>query len=130
MRSRKKDSQYIWFSTVTEKNVGISTVNSYGTLLKKRMSVSSGTGMPGQISAGIVVDYDREIVNYDHEFIQVEGNAVWVDVIPEIDEFGNLLMKEDGITPVTPPDYKIKQIFRTAKGSVDVFGIKKIGGTE
>lgn len=130
MRARKKDSQYVWFASVSEEKNGFSTFYSYGKPSKKLMSVSSGTGMPGQISAGIVVDYDREIVNYDHDFIQMEGNAVWVDVVPQLDDSGNLSMKEDGISPVTPPDYKIKQIFRTAKGSVDVFGIKKIGGTQ
>ncbi len=128
MRSRTRDRQDIWFSTVTEKKIGIDTIQEYAKPVKKRMSVSTGTGLPGQVSAGLVVDYDREILNYDHDFLQVEGNVVWVDVIPDIDDEGNLVMSDDEVTPTVPPDYRITQIFRTAKGHVDVFGIKKIGG--
>lgn len=128
MKSRKRDRQNIWFSKRIPKKSGIDTIYEYEPLIKKKMTVSAGTGTPGQISAGLVVDYDREVVNYDHSFIQEEGNAVWVDLEPQIDEEGNLLMKEDEETPITPPDYVIKEIFRTQKGKVDVFGIKKIGG--
>lgn len=120
--------QDIWFSEVNESLNSFDTVSNYGTLIHKKMTVSSGTGQPGQISAGLVVDYDREIINFEHDFIQSEGNAVWIDVKPQIDEDGNLIMAEDGITPITPPDYRIKQIFRTQKGLIDVFGVKKIGG--
>ena len=128
MRSMLRDGQAIYFSIVTEKKVGIDTVQEYGKPIMKKMSVSSGTGQPGQISAGLVVDYDRELTNYDHSFIQSEGNAVWVDVVPKLNEDGSLVMSDDGVTPVTPPDYWIKQIFRTQKGNVDVFGIKRYGG--
>lgn len=128
MRSRGRDRQKMWFVTVSEKKDGIDTVQEYGKPVMKKMSVSSGTGQPGQISAGLVVDYDREVVNYDHSFTQTEGNAVWVDVVPKLNEDGSLVMSDDGVTPVTPPDYWIKQIFRTQKGNVDVFGIKRYGG--
>ena len=56
--------------------------------------------------------------------------AVWVDKIPQIDDLGSLVMAEDGITPVTPPDYTLKKIIDTAKGSVARYGIKKVGGSE
>ena len=96
----------------------------------KKMTVSTGVGQPGQISAGLVVDYDREVVNYDHSFTQTEGNAVWVDLVPQLDDDGKLVIGDDGVTPVTPPDYWIKQIFWTQKGNVDVFGIKSYGGNQ
>ena len=128
MRSMLRDRQAIYFSTVTEKKVGIDTVQEYGKPIMRKLTVSAGTGQPGQISAGLVVDYDREVVNYDHDFTQTEGNAVWVDVVPQLNEDGSLVMSDDGVTPVTPPDYWIKQIFRTQKGNVDVFGIKRYGG--
>ena len=130
MRSPVKDRQKVWFSTVEEHKDGIDQWKEYGKPIMKKMTASSGTGMPGQISAGLVVDYDRELTNYDHNFAQSEGNAVWVDVEPKLDDEGNLIMSSDGITPVTPPDYRITQIFRTQKGKVDVFGIKKIGGNQ
>lgn len=131
MRSRGRDRQKIWFVTVTEKKVGIDTAQEYNDpVIEKKMSVSSGTGQPGQISAGLVVDYDREITSYDKSLRGVirEGDAVFVDVEPQLNDDGTLTMGEDGYTPVTSPDYRISAIFKTQKGSVDVYGIKKVGG--
>lgn len=133
MRSRVRDRQKVWFVNVTEKKVGIDTIYEYNDpVIKKKMSVSSGTGQPGQISAGLVVDYDREITSYDKSLRGViqEGDAVFVDVEPQINEDGTLTMGEDGYTPVTPPDYRISAIFSTQKGDVDVFGIKKVGAVQ
>lgn len=132
MRSRVRDRQKIYFVTVTEKKVGIDTVQEYGKTIMKKMAVSSGTGQPGQVSAGIVVDYDREITSYDKTLRGVirEGDAVFVDVEPQLNDDGTLIMDEDGYTPVTPPDYRISAIFSTQKGVVDVFGIKKVGAVQ
>ena len=132
MRSCLRDRQKIYFVTVTEKKVGIDTVQEYGKPIMKKMAVSSGTNMPGQVSAGLVVDYDREITSYDKSLRGVirEGDAVFVDVEPQLNEDGTLTMGEDGYTPITPPDYRISAIFSTQKGDVDVFGIKKIGGNQ
>ena len=132
MRSRVRDRQKVWFVTVTEKKVGIDTVQEYGKPIMRRLSVSAGTGQPGQVSAGLVVDYDREITSYDKTLRGVirEGDALYVDVEPQLNEDGTLTMGEDGYTPVTPPDYRISAIFSTKKGDVDVFGIKKIGSVQ
>lgn len=132
MRSRGRDRQKIWFVTVTEKKVGIDTVQEYGKPIMRRLAVSSGTGQPGQVSAGLVVDYDREITSYDKTLRGVirEGDAVFVDAEPQLNDDGTLTMGDDEYTPVTPPDYRISAIFSTQKGDVDVFGIKKIGGNQ
>lgn len=132
MRSRGRDRQKIYFVTVTEEKVGIDTVLKYGKPIMKKMAVSSGTGQPGQVSAGLVVDYDREITSYDKSLRGVirEGDAVFVDVEPQLNEDGTLDMGEDGYTPVTPPDYRISAIFSTQKGKVDVYGIKKVGAVQ
>lgn len=132
MRSRVRDRQKIYFVTVAEKKVGIDTVQEYGKPIIKKMAVSSGTNMPGQVSAGLVVDYDREITSYDKSLRGVirEGDAVFVDVEPQLNDDGTLTMDEDGCTPVTPPDYRISAIFSTKKGDVDVFGIKKVGAVQ
>ena len=132
MRSMLRDRQAIYFSIVIEKKVGIDTVQEYGKPIMKKMAVSSGTGQPGQVSAGLVVDYDREITSYDKTLRGVirEGDAVFVDVEPKINEDGTLTMGEDGYTPVTPPDYRISAIFSTQKGDVDIFGIKKVGSVQ
>lgn len=132
MRSRVRDRQKIYFVTVTEKKVGIDTIQEYSNPIMRKLTVSAGTGAPTQISAGLVVDYDREITSYDKSLRSEveEGSVCWVDVIPEIAEDGSLVMADDEVTPTVPPDYRVDKIFSTAKGNVDVFGIKKIGGNQ
>lgn len=132
MRSRSRDRQKIYFVTVTEEKVGIDTVLKYGKPIMRRLSVSAGTGQPGQVSAGLVVDYDREITSYDKSLRGVirEGDALYVDVEPQLNDDGTLTMGDDGYTPITPPDYRISAIFSTQKGDVDVFGIKKVGAVQ
>ena len=132
MRSMLRDRQAIYFYIVTEEKVGIDTVQEYGKPIMKKMAVSSGTNMPGQVSAGLVVDYDREITSYDKSLRGVirEGDAVFVDVEPQLNDDGTLTMGDDGYTPVTQPDYRISAIFSTQKGKVDVYGIKKVGAVQ
>lgn len=132
MRSRSRDRQKIWFVNVTEKKVGIDTIQEYSKPIMRGLTVSAGTGAPTQISAGLVVDYDREITSYDKSLRSEvsEGSACWVDVVPEISEDGSLVMSDDEVTPTVPPDYRVDKIFSTSRGRVDVFGIKKIGGNQ
>lgn len=131
VRSPVRDRQPIYFSTITEKKVGIDTVQEYSNPIMRKLTVSAGTGAPTQISAGLVVDYDREITSYDKSLRSEveEGSVCWVDVVPEIAEDGSLVMSADEVTPTVPPDYRVDKIFSTAKGNVDVFGIKRIGGS-
>ena len=131
MRNPVRDSQKVWFSTITEKKVGIDTVQEYSNPIMRKLTVSAGTGAPSQISAGLVVDYDREIVSYSKSLRSEveEGSVCWVDVVPEIADDGSLVMADDEVTPTVPPDYRVDKIFSTAKGNVDVFGIKRIGGS-
>lgn len=132
MRSRSRDRQPVYFSTITEKKVGIDTIQEYSNPVMAKLTASAGTGAPSQISAGLVVDYDRELVSYSKSLRSEveEGSVCWVDVIPEIAEDGSLVMSDDEVTPTVPPDYRVDKIFSTAKGRVDVFGIKKIGGNQ
>ena len=131
MRSMLRDRQAIYFSIVTEKKVGIDTVQEYGKPIMRKLTVSAGTGAPTQISAGLVVDYDREITSYDKSLRSEveEGSVCWVDVVPEIADDGSLVMSDDEVTPTVPPDYRVDKIFSTKRGNVDVFGIKRIGGS-
>lgn len=132
MRSPVRDRQPVYFSAITEEKVGIDTIQKYSNPIMRKLTVSAGTGAPSQISAGLVVDYDREIVSYSKSLRSEveEGSVCWVDVIPEIAEDGSLVMSDDEITPTVPPDYRVDKIFSTARGWVDVFGIKKIGGNQ
>ena len=131
MRSPVKDRQLVYFSTITEKKVGIDTIQEYSKPVIAKLTASAGTGAPSQISAGLVVDYDRELTSYDKKLRRQieEGSVCWVDVIPEIADDGNLVLSADGVTPTVPPDYRVEKIFSTARGKVDVLGIKRIGGS-
>lgn len=130
MRSPSRLKQKVWFSKIEEVIEGIDTVQRYNKPIMKRFTVSATAGTPEEISAGIVPTYDRYITSYDRDFKPEEGMAVWVDKIPQLDDSGNLVMSDDGITPVTTPDYTLKKIIDTAKGSVARYGIKKVGGSE
>lgn len=130
MRSLSRLKQFVWFSKVREIQVGIDTINQYSKLIEKKFTISPNSGTPEELAAGIVPTYDRYITSYDRDFKPEEGMAVWVDKIPQIDDSGNLVMADDSITPVTPPDYTLKKIIDTAKGSVARYGIKKVGGSE
>lgn len=130
MRSPSRLKQKVWFSKVREIQVGIDTINQYSKLIEKKFTISPNSGTPEEISAGIVPTYDRYITSYDRDFKPEEGMAVWVDKIPQIDDLGNLIMAEDGITPVTPPDYTLKKIIDSQKSKVARYGISKIGGSE
>ena len=130
MRSPSRLKQRVWFSKITEDSSSIDPVITYSKPIMKRFTVSATAGTPEEISAGIVPTYDRYITSYDRDFKPEEGMAVWVDKIPQIDDLGNLVMSEDGITPVTPPDYTLKKILAAQKGKVFRYGIAKIGGSE
>ena len=131
MRSPSRLKQKVWFSKVEESVEGIDTVQKYSKPIMKHFTVSSTAGTPEELAAGIVPTYDRYITSFDRNFKPEEGVAVWVDKVPQIDDFGNLVMSDDGITPVTPPDYTLKKILGTQKkGKCSRYGISKIGGSE
>ena len=132
MRSLSKLKQNVWFSKIEEVVDGIDTIQRYSKPIMKRFTVSANSGIPEEIAAGIVPTYNRYITSYDREFYDKvsESDAVWVDVTPQLDDSGNLVMEEDGITPVTPPDYVLKKIIGTQRGKVFRYGISKIGGSE
>lgn len=130
MRSPSRLKQKVWFSKITEDSSSIDPVITYSKPIMKRFTISATAGLPEEISAGIVPTYDRYITSYDRDFKPEEGMAVWVDKVPQLDDSGNLVMSDDGITPVTPPDYTLKKIIDTARGSVARYGIKMLSGSE
>lgn len=135
MRSLSGDKQEIWFSKLEERQDGIDTVLFYSKPIMKKMAVSTSAGTPDEISAGIVPDYERYITKYKvkgctcDNFSPSEGDVCWVDVVPQLDDEGNLIMGEDGVTPVTPPDYTLKKTLDSQKSIVARYGIAKIGGS-
>ena len=128
-RNSVRDRQKVWWVTIEEIHEGIDNIIKYGKPEMLKQTVSATSGTPEQIAAGIVPNYDRYVTHYKSKskpFNPVEGMGVFVDVEPELDETGNLVMEEDGYTPVTPPDYRLVEILDTKKGSVAKYGISKI----
>lgn len=126
MRSLKRQRQYIWFVSVTEENDGIDRIRKYSRPIKRSVTVSATSGTPEEISAGIVPSYDRYITSFDREYSPVEGDMVYVDRIPDIDDNGRLSMAEDGVTPTVQPDYVLVKILDTQRGNLSRYGIKRV----
>ncbi len=125
MRSRVRDRQTVYLTKLTETRSGIDLVLSYSKPVKYTVTVSKTGGMPEEIYAGIVPDYDRSITAYDGTFSPDEGDLLYVDVTPELDGNGDLVLS-DGI-PTVRPDYKVVRRISTAKSRIWRFGIKKNG---
>lgn len=134
MRSLKRQQQEVWFSQVHERLDGIDTIQEWDKPIMVKMTCSVTSGTPEEIAAGIVPDYDRYLTYHKSRFKPSlgleEGMAVWVDITPELNENGNLVMSDDGVTPITPPDYTLKRILDTKKGDVARYGIKSISNSE
>lgn len=146
MRNIKRQVQDLWFCNVTEENDGIDLVKKYSKPEKHRFSVSATSGYVQGWGAGFVLSYDRYITSFDREYKPKEGMMVFVDVIPELDENGDLKMKTiyetdiDGSLvldnqgnpipvssePFTTPDYILKRILDTKRGKVARYGIEKV----
>ena len=76
---------------------GIDNIIKYGKPEMLKQTVSATSGTPEEIAAGIVPNYDRYVTHYKSKskpFNPVEGMGVFVDVEPELDETGNLVMEE------------------------------------
>lgn len=145
MRSRFRDKQDIWFCNVSEHLDGADTVKSYSKPEKKRFSVSETAGYINGWGAGWNLSYDRYITCYERDFHPTEGMALFVDVIPKLDENGELvinkvldtdsmgrpMLDDDGNEMYhdeyeTEPDYILKKIYATQKGVISRFGIEKL----
>ena len=126
MRNFKQQEQKVWFTRITEKNIGIDKVKVYAKPFMKELPVSATSGTPDEVAAGIVPNYDRYITSYKKLDVQ-EGDMCFVDVEPQLDASGELVTTDDYI-PVTPPDYRIVKLLVTQKGFVFRYGISRIGG--
>ena len=124
MRNFKRQQQKVWFTRITEKNIGIDKVKVYAKPFMKELPVSDTSGTPDEVAAGIVPNYDRYITSYKKLDVQ-EGDMCFVDVEPQLDASGELVMTDDYI-PVTPPDYRIVKLLVTQKGFVFRYGISRI----
>ena len=96
MRCLKRQTQEIWFSVKSMGYTGIDETSVYSKPEMHKFSVSPTGSTPEDYAAGIVPDYDRYITSFDRNFQPIEGMQCWIDVTPEIDQEGNLVMTDDG----------------------------------
>ena len=126
MRCLKRQTQEIWFSVKSMAYTGIDETSVYSKPEMHKFSVSPTGSTPEDYAAGIVPDYDRYITSFDRNFQPIEGMQCWIDVTPEIDKDGNLVMTEDG-EPTVFPDYTLKRKDDTKMGTVARYLVKKNG---
>ena len=126
MRCLVRQTQELWFSVVTKSFDGIDDVSTYSNPEMHRFTVSATGSTPEDYAVGIVPDYDRYITSFDRSFNPIEGTQVWVDVVPELDANGALVLDDDGC-PTVYPDYTLKRKVDTKMGTVARYLIKKNG---
>lgn len=126
MRCLQRQTQKLWFSVESKRYSGIDDVSVYSKPEMHRFTVSATGSTPEDYAAGIVPDYDRYITSYDRTFDPIEGTQVWVDVVPELDGDGNLVLDENNC-PTVYPDYTLKCKVDTKMGTVARYLIKKNG---
>lgn len=127
-RGAGKLRQDIYVTKLTETRSGIDRVRVYSKPVKYRLSVSATAGTPGIFNAGIVPDYDREITVFKGQFTGFnadEGSLLYVDVAPELDENGDLVLNAEG-EPTVHPDYVLVRKLAMTHGQVARYGIKKV----
>lgn len=127
MRSIKRRKQDVWVTEETRDDSTIEGTSTYSKPEKHRFTVSSTSGTPNELAVGIVAEYNRYIVSYDRSFKAKEGMLLFVDIDPELDEFGELVLNENG-EPNTKPDYVLTHVMDTKKGTLARYGIKKVAG--
>ena len=126
MRNLVRQTQDLWFSVKTMGYNGIDECSVYTKPIKKKFSVSASATTVEQYANGIVPDYERYITSFDRKFDPIEGMQVWVDVEPELDDYGELILDEDG-NPTVMPDYTLKRLVDTKMGTVARYLIHKNG---
>lgn len=126
MRNLVRQTQELWFSVETKAYDGIDDVSTYSKPEMHRFTVSATGSTPDEWAVGIVPDYDRYITSFDRTFDPEEGTQVWVDVTPDLDSNGYLVLDADGC-PTVYPDYTLRRKVDTKMGTVARYLIHKNG---
>lgn len=135
MRSLFKQRQKVWYTSIYEEEIQDKDGNDTGEYrdvytkpILYKFTVSSTAGDSEEMPAGVMVDYERLVTSYDRDFNPKEGEMLFIDVIPVLDENGSLELNLATGEPITKPDYVIKKVLDTQKGKVAKYGISKIEG--
>lgn len=131
MRGKKRLKQDIWATKSEKKDILVNGKKTgekydvYSKPVKYRCSVSATAGTPEETSAGIIPKYDREITVFNRSAPLSEGMLVFIDVPPQLDGNGELVLKEEYGEPVAKPDYFVEKVIGTQKSQVAQYGISR-----
>lgn len=129
MRSLVGQRQRVWFCKYTERNSGLDVVREYTKPEGHWFTVSppGGNAAAGVYTEGegFVLDYDRRITSFETGFTAEEGDQVFVDVVPQLDSEGYLVLDEND-EPVTMPDYIVSRASVTGRGWVGQYALTKL----
>lgn len=132
MRSFKRQKQNVWHTSIKQEEIKDDDGNYTGewqTVYAKpilyKLTVSSTVGNSDDTPYGVTVDYSRLVTSYDKRLKPKEGDMFFIDIEPRVDENGMLELDEITNEPLTKPDYVIKEILSTQKGTVARYGIDK-----
>lgn len=129
MRSLVSQRQKVWFCKYTERNSGLDVVREYTKPELHWFTVSppGGNAAAGVYTAGegFVLDYDRRITCFESGLAVEEGDQVFIDVVPQLDADGYLVLDEND-EPVTMPDYIVNRVSTTGRGWVSQYSLTKL----
>lgn len=133
MRDLERNKQTIWYAQYLDKTPiydddgnesGEYTV-SYSNPSTFRINVSATAGNSRQQAFGYNLEYSRTMVTCNKDFNLNESDVLWIDVIPQLNADGSLVLNDDG-TPITPPDYKVSAKGYSQNTASVTFAISKI----
>lgn len=127
MRNATRRKQKIWFVKRTVDDSTMSHTYVYDKPIMRRFSVSTTGNSPIEENFGILPAYVRYFVAYANRDIAdlEEGMYMYVDVIPEINDQGELVLDASG-EPTVKPDYLLHRIYQTQKGTISRIYIKNL----
>ena len=133
MRSIKRQRQKVWHTSIVEEEIIDDEGNFTGEQREvyskptlHKFTVSSTAGDSEDTPSGITVDYSRVITSYDRKFKPKEGDMFFIDIEPQLNERGYLQLDLTKQRPLSSPDYILKKILDTKKGTVAKYGIDKL----
>lgn len=92
---------------------------------KYRLGVSPTIGDATFTPYGANLQYNREISTRKKSIVINEGDLLFIDVIPTLNEDGSLKLNDDDSDYVTPPDYLVKKKLYSQKEKYVRYGLEK-----
>lgn len=93
--------------------------------IKYRLGVSSSVGNATFSPFGANLQYSREICTSKKHININEGDLLFIDIEPTLNDDGSLKLNDDGNDYLTPPDYIVKAKLSSKKSKFVRYGLEK-----